>query len=224
MKEAAVVACLLAELCLAAFVLASEGAARCPASIYAEATTVDCNDLGLLALPQGLPSETQVLLLQTNNIVNVEKSLDYLANITEIDLSQNNISSVSDSLPNLREVSLHSNPIRCDCVIRWVNTNRTTIRFMEPDSLFCVEPPEYQGQHVRKVHFREMTEICLPLISPGSLPDRVEISKESSVSLHCRATNLGAVMNRRHAQTDRRHLSAGLSHRSTEFQRLGQGF
>lgn len=439
-------ACLLAELCLAAFVLASEGAARCPAlcrceirpwfspsSIYAEATTVDCNDLGLSALPQGLPSETQVLLLQTNNIVNVEKSLDYLANITEIDLSQNNISSVSDvrlgslpqllslhmeenwvqelsdsclaslpnlqefyinhnlifsissrafqglgrllrlhlnsnrltsidsewfrplpnleilmlgenpilhlsdmnfkplanlrslvlarmnlteipddtlvgldnlesisffdnllnrvpraaltrvqnlkfldlnknpieriqrgdfmdmlhlkelginsmpqlvsidsfalnnlpeltkieatnnprlsyihprafhklprletlmlnsnslsglhrstveSLPNLREVSLHSNPIRCDCVIRWVNTNRTTVRFMEPDSLFCVEPPEYQGQHVRKVHFREMTEICLPLISPGSLPDRVEISKESSVSLHCRA-------------------------------------
>lgn len=446
MKETAVVACFLAELSLAAFVLASEGAAHCPAlcqceirpwfspsSIYTEAVTVDCNDLGLSALPERLPSETQVLLLQTNNIVNVEKTLDYLANITEIDLSQNNISSVSDvclgslphllslhmeenwiqelsdsclaslpnlqefyinhnlifsispgafhglsrlmrlhlnsnrltsvnsewflhlpnleilmlgenpivelsdmnfkplanlrslvlakmnlteipdnalvglenlesisffdnllnrvpraaltraqnlkfldlnknpieriqrgdfmdmmhlkelginsmpelvsidsfalnnlpeltkieatnnprlsyihprafhrlprletlmlnsnalsalhsstveSLPNLREVSLHSNPIRCDCVIRWVNMNRTGIRFMEPDSLFCVEPPEYQGQHVRQVHFREMTEICLPLISPGSLPDRVEVVKGSSVSMHCRA-------------------------------------
>ncbi|XP_039989043.1 leucine-rich repeat neuronal protein 3-like [Xiphias gladius] len=446
MKETAVVACLLAELSLAAFVLASEGAAHCPAlcrceirpwfspsSIYTEAATVDCNDLGLSVLPERLPSETQVLLLQTNNIVNVEKTLDYLANITEIDLSQNNISSVTDvclgslpqllslhmeenwiqelsdsclaslpnlqelyinhnlifsinprafqglsrllrlhlnsnrltsvnsqwfqqlpnleilmlgenpilelsdmnfkplanlrslvlarmnlteipdntlvglenlesisffdnllnrvpraaltriqnlkfldlnknpieriqrgdfmdmmhlkelginsmpelisidsfalnnlpeltkieatnnprlsyihprafhklprletlmlnsnalsalhsstveSLPNLREVSLHSNPIRCDCVIRWVNMNRTAVRFMEPDSLFCVEPPEYQGQHVRQVHFREMTEICLPLISPGSLPDRVEVGKGSSVSLHCRA-------------------------------------
>ncbi|GAA6229807.1 leucine-rich repeat neuronal protein 3-like [Lates japonicus] len=446
MKETAVVACLLAELSLAAFVLASEGAARCPplcrceirpwfspSSIYTEAATVDCNDLGLSALPERLPLETQVLLLQTNNIVNVEKTLDYLANITEIDLSQNNISSVSDvclgslpqllslhmeenwiqelsdgclaslpnlqefyinhnlissispgafrglgrllrlhlnsnrltsiksqwfqqlpsleilmlgenpilelsdmnfkplanlrslvlarmnlteipdntlvglenlesisffdnllnrvpraaltrvqnlkfldlnknpieriqrgdfmdmmhlkelginsmpelisidsfalnnlpeltkieatnnprlsyihprafhklprletlmlnsnalsalhhstveSLPNLREVSLHSNPIRCDCVIRWVNMNRTAVRFMEPDSLFCVEPPEYQGQHVRQVHFREMMEICLPLISPGSLPDRVEVGKGSSVSLHCRA-------------------------------------
>ncbi|KAF0040791.1 leucine-rich repeat neuronal protein 3-like [Scophthalmus maximus] len=446
MKEAAVVACLLAELSLAAFVLASEGAARCPAlcrcetrpwfspsSVYTEAATVDCNDLGLSALPDRLPSETQVLLLQTNSIVNVEKTLDYLADITEIDLSQNNISSVSDvclgslprllslhmeenwiqelsdscltslpnlqefyinhnlissitsgafrglsrllrlhlnsnrltsvngqwfwqlpnleilmlgenpivelsdmnfkplanlrslvlarmnlteipdntliglenleslsffdnlfnqvpraaltrvknlkfldlnknpierlqrgdfmnmmhlkelgvnsmpelisidsfalnnlpeltkieatnnprlsyihprafhklprletlmlnsnslsalhcstveSLPNLREVSLHSNPIRCDCVIRWVNMNRTAVRFMEPDSLLCVEPPEYQGQHVRQVHFREMTEICLPLISPGSLPVQVEVGKGSSVSLHCRA-------------------------------------
>ncbi|XP_034445158.1 leucine-rich repeat neuronal protein 3 [Hippoglossus hippoglossus] len=446
MKETAVVACLLAELSLAAFVLASEGAAHCPAlcrceirpwfspsSVYTEAATVDCNDLGLSALPERLPSDTQVLLLQTNNIVNVQKTLDYLANITEIDLSQNNISSVSDvclgflpqllslhmeenwiqelsdsclvslpnlqefyinhnlifsispgafhglrrllrlhlnsnrltsinsqwfqqlpnleilmlgenpilqlsdmnfkplanlrslvlarmnlteipdntlvgldnlesisffdnllsrvpraaltkvqnlkfldlnknpierikkgdfmdmmhlkelginsmpelisidsfalnnlpeltkieatnnprlsyihpkafhklprletlmlnsnslsalhcstveSLPNLREVSLHSNPIRCDCIIRWVNMNRTAVRFMEPDSLFCVEPPEYQGQHVRQVHFREMTEICLPLISPGSLPGRVEVAKGRSVSLHCRA-------------------------------------
>ncbi|XP_067349966.1 leucine-rich repeat neuronal protein 3-like [Channa argus] len=446
MKETAVVACFLAELSLAAFVLASEGAVRCPAlcrceirpwfspnSIYAEAATVDCNDLGLSDVPERLPSETQVLLLQTNNIINVGETLDYLANITEIDLSQNNISSVSDvclgslpqllslhmeenwiqelsdsclaflpslqefyinhnlissispgalqglgrllrlhlnsnrltsvnsqwfeplpnleilmlgenpilalsdmnfkplgnlrslvlarmnlteipdnalvgldnlesislfdnllyrvpraaltrvqnlkfldlnknpieriqrgdftdmmhlkelginsmpelasidsfalnnlpeltkieatnnpklsyihprafhklprletlmlnsnalsalhhstveSLPNLREVSLHSNPIRCDCVIRWVNMNRTAVRFMEPDSLFCVEPPEYQGQHVRQVHFREMTEICLPLISPGSLPDRIQVGKGSSVSLHCRA-------------------------------------
>uniref|UniRef100_A0A667YQ21 Leucine rich repeat neuronal 3 n=1 Tax=Myripristis murdjan TaxID=586833 RepID=A0A667YQ21_9TELE len=446
MKETAVVACLLAELALTAFVLASEGAAHCPAlcrceirpwfspsSIYTEAATVDCNDLGLSELPERLPSETQVLLLQTNNIINVEKTLDYLANITEIDLSQNNISSVSDvclgplrqllslhmeenwvqelpdsclpslpnlqefyinhnlississrafqglgrllrlhlnsnrltsidsqwfqplpnleilmigenpilelsdmnfkplanlrslvlarmnlteipdnalvglenlesisffdnlfnrvpraalkrvqnlkfldlnknpieriqrgdfmdmihlkelginsmpqlvsidsfalsnlpeltkieatnnpklsyihpkafhklprletlmlnsnalsalhrstveSLSNLREVSLHSNPIRCDCVIRWVNMNTSAVRFMEPDSLFCVEPPEYQGQHVRQVHFREMTEICLPLISPGSLPSRVVVSKGSSVTLHCRA-------------------------------------
>ncbi|XP_034391636.1 leucine-rich repeat neuronal protein 3 [Cyclopterus lumpus] len=441
----AAVARLLAELSLAAVVLASEGAARCPAlcrcemrpwfspsSVYAEAATVDCNDAGLSALPERLPSGTQVLLLQTNNIGHVD-ALDHLANVTEIDLSQNNISSVSDvrlgslarllslhmeenwiqeltdsclpslpnlqefyinhnlifsinpaafrglsrllrlhlnsnrltsinsrwfehlpnleilmlgenpvielsdmnfkplanlrslvlakmnltempddaldglenlesisffdnllsrvpraaltkvqnlkfldlnknpieriqrgdfmdmmhlkelginsmpelvsidsfalnnlpeltkieattnprlsyihprafhnlprletlmlnsnalsalhrgtveSLPNLREVSLHSNPIRCDCVIRWVNMNRTAVRFMEPDSLFCAEPPEYQGQHVRQVHFREMTEICLPLISPSSLPNRVQVSEGRSVSLHCRA-------------------------------------
>lgn len=96
-------------------------------------------------------------------------------------------SSTVESLPNLREVSLHSNPIRCDCVVRWVNMNRTTIRFMEPESLFCAEPPEFQGQQVQQVHFREMTEICLPLISPGSLPVRVEAVKGRSVSLHCRA-------------------------------------
>ncbi|CAL8330006.1 unnamed protein product [Boreogadus saida] len=68
-----------------------------------------------------------------------------------------------ESLPNLREVSMHSNPIRCDCVVRWMNMNKTNIRFMEPDSLYCVEPPEYEGQHVRQVQ------------------------NGSSVSLHCRA-------------------------------------
>ncbi|KAL7882728.1 hypothetical protein SRHO_G00003860 [Serrasalmus rhombeus] len=92
-----------------------------------------------------------------------------------------------ESLPNLREVSMHSNPIRCDCVVRWMNMNKTNIRFMEPDSLFCVEPPEYEGQHVRQVHFREMMEICLPLISPDSLPTQVTVDNGSSLSLHCRA-------------------------------------
>ncbi|CAL8337959.1 unnamed protein product [Arctogadus glacialis] len=68
-----------------------------------------------------------------------------------------------ESLPNLREVSMHSNPIRCDCVVRWMNMNKTNIRFMEPDSLYCAEPPEYEGQHVRQAQ------------------------NGSSVSLHCRA-------------------------------------
>ncbi|KAF7693990.1 hypothetical protein HF521_007743 [Silurus meridionalis] len=387
-----------------------------PSSVYMEALTVDCNDLGLFNLPVGLPADTQVVLLQTNNIDKIEKSLEYLPNITEVDLSQNNLSSISDlnlghlphllslhieenwicslpdnllsqlgnlqelylnhnlisyispkafsglqnllrlhlnsnrlrsinsewfkslsnldilmigktllvltrmnlsqipdnalagldnlesisfydnvfpevphgalkhvknlkfldlnknpigriqkgdfmdmlhlkelginsmpdlvsidsfalnnlpeltkieatnnpklsyihpkafnklprletlmlnsnaltaihritveSLPNLREVSMHSNPIRCDCVVRWMNMNKTNIRFMEPDSLFCVEPPEYEGQHVRQIHFREMTEICLPLISPDSLPTQVAVGNGSSLSLHCRA-------------------------------------
>uniref|UniRef100_A0A3Q2XMK0 Leucine rich repeat neuronal 3 n=1 Tax=Hippocampus comes TaxID=109280 RepID=A0A3Q2XMK0_HIPCM len=93
-----------------------------------------------------------------------------------------------ESLPNLREVSImHSNPIRCDCVVRWMNMNKTNIRFMEPDSLYCVEPPEYEGQRVRQVHFREMMEICLPLISPESMPGHVKVRGGSSVSLHCRA-------------------------------------
>ncbi|KAM9169641.1 leucine-rich repeat neuronal protein 3 [Pangshura tecta] len=93
-----------------------------------------------------------------------------------------------DSLPNLKEISIHSNPIRCDCVIRWINMNKTNIRFMEPDSLFCVDPPEFQGQNVRQVHFREMMEICLPLIAPESFPSTLDLETGSHVSLHCRAT------------------------------------
>lgn len=93
-----------------------------------------------------------------------------------------------ESLPNLKEISIHSNPIRCDCVIRWINMNKTNIRFMEPESLFCVDPPEFQGQNVRKVHFREMMEICLPLIAPESFPSNLNLETGSYISLHCRAT------------------------------------
>ncbi|XP_066490017.1 leucine-rich repeat neuronal protein 3 [Tiliqua scincoides] len=96
--------------------------------------------------------------------------------------------STIESLPNLKEISIHSNPIRCDCVIRWINMNKTSIRFMEPESLFCVDPPELQGQNVRKIHFREMMEICLPLIAPESFPSILNIESGSYISLHCRAT------------------------------------
>ncbi|XP_062465539.1 leucine-rich repeat neuronal protein 3 [Pezoporus occidentalis] len=96
--------------------------------------------------------------------------------------------STIESLPNLKEVSIHSNPIRCDCVIRWINMNKTNIRFMEPESLFCVDPPEFQGQNVRQIHFREMMEICLPLIAPESFPSTLDLKTGSHISLHCRAT------------------------------------
>ncbi|TRY55950.1 hypothetical protein DNTS_011337, partial [Danionella cerebrum] len=91
------------------------------------------------------------------------------------------------SLPNLQEVSIHSNPIYCDCVIRWINMNKTNVRLMELDALLCAGPSEFEGHLVRHVHFREMADICLPVISPESLPDQIRVSTGHSVSLHCRA-------------------------------------
>ncbi|XP_021329535.1 leucine-rich repeat neuronal protein 3 [Danio rerio] len=92
-----------------------------------------------------------------------------------------------ESLPNLQEVSIHSNPIYCDCVIRWINMNNTRVRFMELDALLCAGPSEFEGRLVKQVHSREMADICLPLISPESLPDQVNVGTGHLVSLHCRA-------------------------------------
>lgn len=92
-----------------------------------------------------------------------------------------------ESLPNLQEVSLHSNPIYCDCVVRWINMNKTKIRFMEADALLCTGPPEFEGRHVRHVHFREMMDTCLPVISPESLPERIIVDAGRSASFHCRS-------------------------------------
>ncbi|KAE8281509.1 Leucine-rich repeat neuronal protein 3 Neuronal leucine-rich repeat protein 3 [Larimichthys crocea] len=116
-------------LAMASFVVATEERPDCPklcvceirpwfspSSVYMEAQTVDCNDLGLFSLPEKLPVGTQVLLLQTNNVAKIDQPLDYLANITEIDLSQNNLSSISDvhlgNLPQLLSLHMEENWIR----------------------------------------------------------------------------------------------------------------
>uniref|UniRef100_A0A8C0ZGR3 Leucine rich repeat neuronal 2 n=1 Tax=Cyanistes caeruleus TaxID=156563 RepID=A0A8C0ZGR3_CYACU len=92
-----------------------------------------------------------------------------------------------ESLPNLQEISIHGNPLRCDCVIRWVNSTRPRVRFIEPQSTLCAEPPDLQRRHIRDVPFQEMTEQCLPLISARSIPARLEAEVGDNVALHCRA-------------------------------------
>lgn len=85
-----------------------------PRSVYREAATVDCNDLFITAVPEDLPAGTQTLLLQSNNIARLEQSeLDYLRNLTELDLSQNSFSNVWDfglkSMPQLLSLHLEEN-------------------------------------------------------------------------------------------------------------------
>ncbi|KAJ8416377.1 hypothetical protein AAFF_G00356650 [Aldrovandia affinis] len=159
-------------------------------------------ELGINSMPElvsidsfalsNLPELTKIEATNNPKLSYIHPNAFYkLSRLETLMLNSNALSALHritvESLPNLREVSMHSNPIRCDCVIRWINMNRTRIRFMEPESLLCAEPPEFVGQRVRQVHFREMMEICLPLISPESLPARVHARNGSTVSLHCRA-------------------------------------
>ncbi|KAM7062990.1 leucine-rich repeat neuronal protein 1 isoform 1-T2 [Molossus nigricans] len=92
-----------------------------------------------------------------------------------------------ESLPNLREISIHSNPLRCDCVIHWVNSNATNIRFMEPLSMCCATPPEYRGQQVKGVLTQGSSEQCLPMIARDAFPSHVNVEAGATVLLDCRA-------------------------------------
>ncbi|KAF3689748.1 Leucine-rich repeat neuronal protein 1 Neuronal leucine-rich repeat protein 1 [Channa argus] len=92
-----------------------------------------------------------------------------------------------DVLPNLREISLHSNPLRCDCVIQWMSSNRTTVRFMEPLAMLCTSPEELRGQRVRELRLLESPEQCLPLISQETFPSHLNLELGMSISLDCRA-------------------------------------
>lgn len=92
-----------------------------------------------------------------------------------------------ESLPNLREISIHSNPLRCDCVIQWMASNKTTIRFMEPLSMFCAMPPEVRGQHVREVLLHDSPEQCLPMIAHDTFSNHLNLDIGMTVELDCRA-------------------------------------
>lgn len=94
---------------------------------------------------------------------------------------------VVEVLPNLREISLHSNPLRCDCVIQWMSSNRTAVRFMEPLAMLCSSPSELKGQRVRGLRPQESLEQCLPLISHNTFPSHVDLELGTSVALDCRA-------------------------------------
>ncbi|KAJ7999232.1 hypothetical protein DPEC_G00213310 [Dallia pectoralis] len=77
-----------------------------PQSTYREAATVDCNDLRLTRIPSNLSSDTQVLLLQSNSIAHTSGDLEALFNLTELDLSQNNFSSVEAvGLANMNQLT-----------------------------------------------------------------------------------------------------------------------
>uniref|UniRef100_A0A8C0QP37 Ig-like domain-containing protein n=1 Tax=Chelonoidis abingdonii TaxID=106734 RepID=A0A8C0QP37_CHEAB len=60
-----------------------------PQSVYRQARTVDCNNLLLTLVPSGLAPDTQLLLLQSNEIARLSGELRRLPSLTELDLSQN---------------------------------------------------------------------------------------------------------------------------------------
>uniref|UniRef100_A0A8C2W9N0 Si:ch211-180f4.1 n=1 Tax=Cyclopterus lumpus TaxID=8103 RepID=A0A8C2W9N0_CYCLU len=86
-----------------------------PQSVYHQARTVDCNELHLHRLPANISADTQVLLLQSNNISSIDTELQRLTNLTELDLSQNHFTQVSSmdlsSLGRLVTLYLEENHI-----------------------------------------------------------------------------------------------------------------
>ncbi|KAL3975043.1 hypothetical protein ACER0C_023669 [Sarotherodon galilaeus] len=86
-----------------------------PQSVHHQARTVDCNELHLQRVPANISADTQVLLLQSNNISSITSELQSLTNLTELDLSQNHFTQVSSmglsSLGRLVTLYLEENHI-----------------------------------------------------------------------------------------------------------------
>ncbi|XP_075947973.1 slit homolog 2 protein isoform X1 [Anarhichas minor] len=90
---------------------------RCPAECSCLDTVVRCSNKGLSTLPKGLPKETTELYLDGNHFTQVPAELSNYKHLTLIDLSNNQISTLSNhSLSNMSELLtliLSYNRLRC---------------------------------------------------------------------------------------------------------------
>lgn len=68
------------------------------------------------------------------------------------------------------EVSLHGNPLKCDCNVRWIRqylgSNISHIIFTDPGHLQCASPEKQQGKAVRDLDLKRILKECAPSIVP----------------------------------------------------------
>lgn len=125
-------------------------------------------------------------------------------NVTVLDLSYNNIESLSqelfEKLHNLTEINLSDNPWLCDCRLswlpRWANKNRISV--VQADSTLCARPHVASGQQLFNVSFSKYLcgsdlIYCPPSLSTDSesvlifVPITLTHASNETCSAHCYA-------------------------------------
>lgn len=91
------------------------------------------------------------------------------------------------SLPSLQEVSLHSNPLRCDCCSSWGPHlgNQSHLRVLEAPATLCSSPHQLVGRELRQAVAAGWGDGCLPQISPYSFPPAINVSAGQPLRLEC---------------------------------------
>ncbi|KAL2103434.1 hypothetical protein ACEWY4_000302 [Coilia grayii] len=97
---------------------------------------------------------------------------------------------ILSSFPNLDEVSLHSNPLRCDCLSNWgpVLGNQSTLKLLESQITLCAYPPHLTGHSLQEVvttSWNVVSNTCLPQISLHTFPPQLNVSAGEPLTLEC---------------------------------------
>ncbi|XP_069842790.1 leucine-rich repeat neuronal protein 1-like isoform X2 [Dendropsophus ebraccatus] len=93
---------------------------------------------------------------------------------------------VFQTLPGLSEISLYSNPLRCDCQNNWKGLS--SVQLIEAQATLCTSPPLVSGHLFQEIQGQAWLSRCPPLIDEHSFPSRLHLSKHQLVSLNCQAS------------------------------------
>ncbi|KAL6111657.1 lrrn2 [Pungitius sinensis] len=122
-----------------------------PDSVYHEAPTVDCNDLLLTRLPLPIPPNTHTLRLQSNLLSRLDTGvLRGLANLTDLDLSQNRFSRVkaiaqSSALGSLLSLHLEENHLSQLPAASFSSFPALQELFLSHNNLHVIAPGAFTG-------------------------------------------------------------------------------
>lgn len=118
-----------------------------------------------------------------------------LSSLRTLLLHNNQLSLLSgdllSALPALEEVSLRSNPLRCDCLTSWGPHlgNRSHLQLLESSVTVCSFPPHLIGQELQEVVANGWggggANSCLPHICPQAFPPSVNVSAGQPITLEC---------------------------------------
>lgn len=97
---------------------------------------------------------------------------------------------ILSAFPSLDEISLHSNPLRCDCLANWspVLGNQSSLKLLESQITLCASPPHLIGQSLQEVvsaSWNGASNTCLPLISQHAFPPQLNVTVGQLLTLNC---------------------------------------
>ncbi|TKS68674.1 Slit -like protein 1 protein [Collichthys lucidus] len=147
----------------------------CPAKCRCEANVVDCSNLRLTKFPEHLPSSTEELRLNNNDLSVLEATGAFkgLSQLKKINLSNNKISEIEDGafegassavelhltanhlesvrgsmfrgMEGLRMLAIGANPLYCDCRLLWLS-DWVKSGYKEPGIARCAGPRGMEGK------------------------------------------------------------------------------
>ena len=96
---------------------------------------MNCSSVAYKALPSSIPSYTNMISFDNNDLKHISKSAAYFSNIKYLDLRNNRMTLLPKffkQLNNLEKIWLSGNKFHCDCsiiwMIDWLNNYTTTFR------------------------------------------------------------------------------------------------
>ncbi|CDQ78098.1 unnamed protein product [Oncorhynchus mykiss] len=154
---------------------------------------------GLVAIERGafsnLPEMAKLEIYNNPHLAYIDRAafID-MGGLRTLLVHNNDISLLShevlSSFPSLDEVSLHSNPLRCDCLSNWgpVLGNQSTLKLLESQITLCASPPHLVGHALQEVvttSWNVVSNTCLPHISLHTFPPLLNVTAGQPLTLDC---------------------------------------